>query len=124
MSKVLVVEDDANVRGALCELLRDEGYDAVPARDGAEAISLLGVEGELPAAILLDLMMPGMNGWQLRMWLRQDPLYSRIPVLLMSGVDDLPREARALGAADFLLKPVSGEALLRALQARTATAAA
>src|SRR4051812_18371107 len=118
MHKVLVVEDDANVRGAICELLRDEGFEPIPAADGSEAISALGSSGELPSVILLDLAMPGMNGWQLRMWLRDDPLYSRIPVLILSGIEDLPREARALGAADFVLKPVDGEALLRAIHER------
>src|SRR5688572_16918020 len=123
MHKVLVVEDDANVRAAICELLREEGYEALPAANGDEAIAVLGSGDELPAAILLDLVMPGMNGWQLRMWLRDDPVYSRIPVLILSALEDLPREARALGA-DWVPKPVDGEALLRALQGRVAAAAA
>jgi CheY-like chemotaxis protein len=124
MSKVLVVEDDNNVREAICDLLRDEGYETLPAKDGTEAIRLLGAAADdLPSLILLDLMMPGMNGWQLRMWLRADPLYARIPVLLLSAVDDLAREARALGAADYVLKPVDGDALLRAVRGKMSAAA-
>jgi CheY-like chemotaxis protein len=124
MKKILVVEDDANVRGAICELLREEGYEAVPAGDGTEAIAVLGTSGELPGLILLDLMMPGMNGWQLRMWLRDDPVYSSIPVLILSALEDLPTEARALAAADFVLKPVDGDKLLQAVRGRIAAAAA
>ena len=124
MRKILVVEDDEKVREALCELLHDEGYECFQAANGEEAIARLGTAGELPFLILLDLYMPRMNGWQLSAWLRQDPLYSTIPVVVLSALEDLGRDARAIGAADFVLKPIEPEALLRAVAKHAHAAAA
>ena len=82
--RVLVVEDDGGLRETLCQLLSEEGIAAVGVSDGSEALRHLA-EGRLPALILLDLMMPVMDGWQLRMKLRSEPRWAAIPVVIMSG---------------------------------------
>src|SRR5215510_8699670 len=63
--RVLVVDDDQDIRDALCELLRDEGYEAIAVANGEEALTYLK-GGNLPCVILLDLMMPVMDGWEFR----------------------------------------------------------
>lgn len=112
---VLVVEDEAGAREVICDTLDAEGYRALGVADGSEAVRVL--EGQLandqrPCVILLDLMMPGMNGWQFREWQRRDPRFAEIPVVLLSAVRDLHDEARKLAAAGFLAKPVKFEVLL------------
>jgi|SRR5581483_5367027 len=99
---ILVVDDDADIRALLAEALEDEGYRVDTASDGAEALSVASQRE--PCAILLDVMMPGMNGWQfLEAW-RTRPAERRAPVLVVSGVDDWPA-ALDLGARGFVSKP-------------------
>jgi len=97
---VLVVDDDAAVREGLLEFLRDEGYEALGAENGRRALDLLE-EGEAPRLILLDLMMPVMDGWQF-LAERARRAYPT-PVVLLSGLSFI-RDAP--GVADFLCKPV------------------
>ena len=86
---MLVVEDDGDAREALKELLEHAGYGVLGAPNGAVALSLLRAasEGETPACdiVVLDLMMPIMNGWDFRSKQRADPGLAQIPVLLMSA---------------------------------------
>lgn len=102
---VMIVDDEPDIRETLAEILRDEGMQVETAEDGADALEKLR---GLAACriILLDLMMPGMNGWQFRERQRQDPRLSRIPVLLLSGSAQLEEEASSLGALDCFTKPV------------------
>lgn len=111
---VLVIEDESAAREVICDSLDAEGCRAVGVADGSAAVQLLegGAEAPLPCVILLDLMMPGMNGWQFREWQRRDPRFASIPVVLVSAVRDLREEARKLSAAGFLEKPVKFETLL------------
>jgi CheY-like chemotaxis protein len=120
---VLIIEDDAGVRESLAEVLRDEGYEVHLAADGAAALRALAAE-PLPSLILLDLMMPGMSGFDFRAHQQKDPRLSHIPVILISARPDLPKQARELGAQDFLPKPMSFEALLHAVQNRAITVVA
>lgn len=101
----MIVDDEPDIRETLAEILRDEGMQVETAEDGADALEKLR---GLAACriILLDLMMPGMNGWQFRERQRQDPRLSRIPVLLLSGSAQLEEEASSLGALDCFTKPV------------------
>ncbi len=117
---VLIVEDDEGVRAALVDLLRDEGYDIVEAQDGATALERLR-SGPLPSLILLDLMMPDMDGIEFRRRQLADPRLSRIPVIVISARPDVADCARQLRAADFLPKPMSFELLIHAVQNRAIT---
>ncbi len=84
---VMVVEDDALIRDAVIEILADEGIAAFGAHDGEDALAQLRGERVRPAVILLDLMMPVMNGWEFRAEQLKDPELSRIPVVVMSASD-------------------------------------
>jgi CheY-like chemotaxis protein len=113
---VMVVDDDDEIREALADVLTDEGYEVVGARDGQQALQFLR-EGRRPNAILLDLWMPVMDGWQLRHELLSDSKLSDIPVIVLTAVRD--QRAQGLMVADILTKPVQLERLLGALAATT-----
>ena len=103
---VLVVDDDPDIRETLRFVLEDAGYPVYTAENGREALEVLADAQPLPGLILLDLMMPVMNGWQLRMELLKDQRLARIPVVVISGAANVESEARALGAAGYLAKPI------------------
>jgi CheY-like chemotaxis protein len=108
--RVLVVEDDPALRELLHTLLLDEGYEARTSTDGAEALSLL--ENWRPELILLDLMMPGLDGWQFRHVQQADPRLAGIPVVVMSAAYTLDVEAEKLGVAAMVPKPYDFDELL------------
>jgi CheY-like chemotaxis protein len=103
--KVLIVEDDREIRESLAELLEDEGYNARTAPSGGEGLELLRKEPEPPGVILLDLMMPGVDGFQFRQVQAGDPAIAKIPVVIMSASTDLQSNAKRLGAQAYLKKP-------------------
>ncbi|WP_434046004.1 MULTISPECIES: response regulator [Sorangium] len=109
--RILVVEDDLDIRSILSQLLVFEGYDVEEAADGAEALALLRRD-QPPALILLDLMMPVMDGWQLRAELQRDPALSSIPVVIVSADVRAEQEASRLRVAGLLKKPLQIEPLL------------
>ena len=82
---VLVVDDEDDIRVALREILEGEGYATAGARNGAEAIELLEASAETPRLILLDLMMPKMDGWEFLLRIDENPRWHEIPVALMSA---------------------------------------
>jgi CheY-like chemotaxis protein len=112
---ILVVDDDFDFRESLGYVLADSGYKVVSAADGQEALSRLRT-GPLPCLILLDLMMPGMNGWQFRTEQKQDESLRSIPVLVLSGDAKAEEEARSLDVAGCLKKPVPLDDLLDLIQ--------
>ena len=85
---ILVVDDDADFRAALREVLENEGCTVYEAADGRVALSVLRVV--VPDLICLDLTMPVMNGWAFHAELQKDPVLSLIPIALLSGADDMP----------------------------------
>ncbi len=109
---VLVVEDDQPAAGLLTSMLHRQGYRVVSVRSGEEAIAQ--AVRLSPAAITLDVILPGMSGWDTLRALRQSAATAQIPVVVVTIVDE-PETAIALGAADFLLKPVSRQALANSL---------
>jgi CheY-like chemotaxis protein len=113
--RLLLVEDDDDIRVDLCALLHDRGYRVSAVRNGLEALEYLR-SSEAPQLILLDLMMPGMDGWQLRIELLKDKRWAAIPILLLSGAGGLVTEAAALGAVAFLNKPFKVNQLLGLVQ--------
>jgi PAS domain S-box-containing protein len=103
---ILVVDDEDDVHVLLAKVLRGEGYDVVTAADGAEALAYLRTATTLPWLILLDLMMPNVDGWQFVEQRRHDPRISRIPIVLISGQVAAPETARSLGLASYIEKPL------------------
>lgn len=106
---VMVVDDDADLREALSMVLELEGVQAITACDGADALAKLRA-GERPALILLDLMMPNMNGAEFRSAQQQDPALSGIPVVLISA-DELAASRVASLDLTCLRKPIDLTAL-------------
>ena len=104
METVLIVEDETKARDVLVELLRKDGREFVTAGDGQEAIECLA-KGPRPRVILLDLMMPRMDGWEFLRRQSADPSIARIPTIVLSGSD------RPAGAKHQLTKPVDVERL-------------
>jgi CheY-like chemotaxis protein len=113
---VLVIEDDANLRDALCETLRAEGLQVARAADGQEALDLLRA-GLRPSAILVDLLMPEMNGieFRRRQILEIDEI-AKIPIVILSGDTHPVSELLGLNAVAVLDKPVKSDLLLGALR--------
>jgi CheY-like chemotaxis protein len=104
---VLVVEDDGDVRESIAEVLDREGYCVACAANGVEALAFLRRAQPLPALILLDLMMPVMNGWEFRARQRSERDLAGIPVVVLSGDARAVQEATLLEAAAAAAKPVS-----------------
>jgi CheY-like chemotaxis protein len=104
MSTVLVVDDEAGARRALMRLLAQEGYETVGAGDGGEALRALGARA--PDVILLDLMMPGMDGLELLEALQGHPQWKALPVVVLTALSDTHTVNRAqqLGARAYLVK--------------------
>jgi CheY-like chemotaxis protein len=96
---VLVVEDEPDIREVVTDVLSDEGYDVVGARDGAEG--LRKARACHPSVVLLDLMMPGMNGWEFWAVHHGDPELRKIPVIVVSALG----RVADLEADGFIQKP-------------------
>lgn len=109
---ILLVEDDLDVREATTEVLQDAGYKVVSAVHGGEALDYLRRAEELPGLILLDLMMPIMDGWQFRVEQEKDPRLATVPVVVMSAVAAGQEKARPIRPAAYLPKPVELDSLL------------
>jgi CheY-like chemotaxis protein len=112
---ILVVEDNAATRDALKTVLEHEGYSVACAGDGREALDQLRSRGPT-SLILLDLRMEGMDGWTFREHQRQDPALADIPVVVVSGTEDVRTSAAALQAAGFHKKPVRFDRLLETVR--------
>jgi two-component system NtrC family sensor kinase len=107
--RILVVEDDRQIQAIISLLLEDEGYEIVTASDGRQALARLR-DGPNPDLIILDLMLPSLDGWEFRTIQRADPALARIPVLAVSA--DSSAKAEAIDATSFLRKPFGAEDLL------------
>lgn len=110
MGAVLLVEDDTDIREGIAESLREEGYEVVTATNGLEGLARAHERPDY-GLVLLDLMMPVMDGWECCRKLRKDPELSRLPVILLSATGALESERRLLGAAGVLRKPIRLEEL-------------
>ena len=103
--RILIVEDAEPIAASMAELLHQEGYEVACAANGKEALAHLESTQVLPDLILLDLMMPQMDGYQFRAQQKQDPRLSHIPILLMTAGGDIQAKARELEARGYLRKP-------------------
>ena len=116
--RVLVADDDPSIQGFLAEALTDEGYEVRTAANGREALTIL--REWRPDLILLDLMMPEMDGWTFRAEQRAMPSVSDVPVIVLSATRDLATKARDLDPAQVFSKPFDLEALLATIAQLTA----
>jgi CheY-like chemotaxis protein len=111
-NRVLVVEDDPEIRESLMEALVDSGYDAVGAANGVDALRKLQAMDPPPAVIILDLMMPIMDGRTFREEQLRNPPLSEIPVIVISAYRDVAYNVRDLNAAGYLKKPLKVKQLI------------
>jgi CheY-like chemotaxis protein len=114
---VLLVEDEPDVRQALREVLAEEGYAVADVGDGRQALEYLRTH-EPPNVVLLDLMMPVMDGRAVLRAMKEDPALARIPVIAISAASQAALEDAVAtgGAALYIRKPISLDALLGALK--------
>ncbi len=116
--RIMVVDDDPDTVSILSRHLRREGFDAVEAASGEECLRLAG-EGPVDV-ILLDLMMPDMDGFDVCRALKDNPGTAEIPIIMLTARDDLDARAEGmrLGVSDFLAKPVFRRQLASRIRAQ------
>jgi DNA-binding response OmpR family regulator len=108
--RILIVDDEPMVRETIAQVLREEGYTVEVADDGTDA--LVKLDARRPDAVLLDLMMPGMNGRQFLTALREERGDDQLPVVVMTAVHGVGERALSLGATDVVEKPFDIDDLL------------
>ena len=117
---ILIVEDDQDTREMLASLLALEGFYAIGAEDGLEALHLLRTvrhrAPQVPCLVLLDLKMPRLSGNEFRRAQLGDPTVASVPVAVMSGATDLEQRAQALGAVAAVTKPIDVDLLLNVVR--------
>jgi CheY-like chemotaxis protein len=113
---ILVVEDDELIRDSLVEYLDEQGYHAVGAVDGVDALDKLRRGNPLPCVIVLDLMMPNMDGRAFRQEQLRDATLASIPVIVLSAYRDVAKNAADLAVEHYLAKPLKLAALLALVQ--------
>ena len=128
--EILLVDDDDELRESIADGLEQAGFTVIRASDGADALGHLR-SSNLPALVLLDLMMPGMNGWQLSEVMHADPVLAKIPIVALTATAVMDPESLHLAdAADWIAKPFDLNEVLEVIRpllrerAATATAAA
>ena len=109
MTRILVADDEAEVRSLIKTALVDQGYQVIEAADGATAYAAVAESAvaEKPDLIVLDLMMPQLNGYQVMEKLKENPQTSYIPVVVVTARNQTQDEMKAIrcGAVDFITKP-------------------
>jgi len=110
---ILVVDDDPDIRDSLREVLEDEGYEVACVGNGREALDHLKTTKPQPCVILLDLMMPVMDGWQFRKEQKQDADISSIPLVVITATGKRPV---LIDAAELVMKPLDLTQLFAAIE--------
>lgn len=118
MNKILVIEDDINVRENVLDLLASEGYNLISAENGIIGLQL--AQAEMPDLILCDVMMPELDGYGVLKLLRQNPTTAIIPLIFLTAKSDKTdfRQGMEMGADDYLIKPFTRGELLAAITCR------
>lgn len=116
IKKILVVDDSPTERYFYADLLTRRGYTVLVAENGEQALSI--ARSELPDLILMDVVMPGQNGFQVTRAMRRDPGTSHIPVIICSSKDAETDKYWGIkqGACEYLVKPVNPEALIARIE--------
>ncbi len=115
MKSVLVVEDDVAIRETIVELLQSEGYDVVGKENGQLALDYLKGLNDLPSVILLDLMMPVMDGWEFRRSQMADNKISKVPVIVITADGNARDKAHRMDAQGWVKKPIKIDDVLEAV---------
>jgi DNA-binding response OmpR family regulator len=104
MAKILIVEDDKFLRELIAKKLKNEGFDVVEAIDGEEGLKK--IKEERPDLVLLDLILPGIDGFEVLARVKEDPNLAQIPVIILSNLGQREEVERGLklGARDYLIK--------------------
>lgn len=110
MEKILYVDDEEDVRRTVKDILTKEGYEVIVAKDGIEALSL--VTKDKPDLVILDFLMPGLNGTEVCQSLKKDSLTKSIPVIMVTAYPNEKEKSLSAGAVDFMTKPVDKVDLL------------
>jgi two-component system, chemotaxis family, chemotaxis protein CheY len=113
---ILIIEDDEDVSESLTEMLQKDGHRVVTFGDGRQALDYLRQKSVLPKLILLDFLMPHMDGWQFLAEYRKDRRIAGSPVVGISASDQVHEDLASHNLADLLKKPVSLDALLDAVE--------
>lgn len=115
MSKIMIVDDDSNIRELVLTLLQNNGFEVCEAADGREALQKISVEN--PDLAIIDIMMPNMDGFELCRHLRR--YYENMPVFMLTAKGELASKVKGfgLGADDYLTKPFEGDELVVRVQA-------
>ena len=115
MSKIMIADDDPNIRELIGAMLKDSGFSVCEAKDGRDALQLMMTEN--PDLAIIDLMMPHMDGYELCRKLRQ--YYDNMPVLMLTAKAELPSKVKGFesGADDYLTKPFEGDELILRVRA-------
>lgn len=113
---ILIVEDDVDVRETLAEVLTEEGYHAIAFAGGRAALEHLRTATRPPALILLDLMMPNMDGWQFRTEQQQSGGLSPVPTVILSADGNVEQNMVSLQADGYLRKPIHIKTLLQLVE--------
>lgn len=113
MSKILIIDDDKTMTNLLKALVAMEGHTPTVVNDSTKAIELAA--SVTPDLITLDLMMPGLTGFELCELLRQDPRFAEIPIIIVSARDDAESKQRALraGASAYMVKPFDADEFIQ-----------
>lgn len=123
MSRILLVDDDRDIRETMEILLAEYGHRVITAANGREALHLLR-QGPRPDLVVLDLMMPVMTGWELREQMLRDPALATIPTIVISGDIKAVQRATDLHATAFLTKPFELDDILSRITAAAPSAVA
>jgi CheY-like chemotaxis protein len=113
---ILVVDDEDAVRTLLVDILADAGHITLSAINGSEAIACLRRHKTSIQLILLDVMMPSMNGWDVLKELQRDPALAAIPVVMMTAGGNVRQKAQERGASGYLPKPTDLDTLLEMIE--------
>jgi DNA-binding response OmpR family regulator len=117
VARIAYVDDDLELRTVVAQFLEDEGYEVLLAADGEEGLALIITER--PDMVILDVMMPKQNGWEVTKSLRANPEWKDIPILMLTGIGATLNEMTAplYGATDHLDKPFEFDELLDKVEA-------
>jgi CheY-like chemotaxis protein len=110
--RILVVDDEDDLRECFADVLRAEGYDVRTARNGRDALEQIEKPHGGPCLVLLDMMMPGMDGAEVLRILREKERLATLPVVVVSAQRDLAEAAKRMGVRRVIRKPVSVDVLL------------
>ena len=120
--KILIVEDDPSFSRAITHIIQKEGYDVASASNGMAGLRM--AKEEKPDLLILDVMLPGMDGFEICSRLRQDPLTEKLPIIMLSakGQDVDKTMGLKVGASEYLTKPIDRALLLEKITALLKTA--